>query len=215
MSRVINRMADVLLALEEARTAKVRPTKIQLQKFVYLTDVLAQIVGALKPLVAHKTYRNGPYDLAIQNAVDALAFRGLVRVAGVWRTPSGHMGTSYVLADSGVVMLRKICGSSALSRKTAVARLVGAELRELGWGRIVDLVYAEPTYVNTRPTGWGERLEVENGLKVSAAFLIAAMRRVATTLSPDHPMAAAWVTNRFFAYLSDFDERFAHNRRSD
>lgn len=215
MNPVINRMADVLLALEEAGIAKVRPTKIQLQKFVYLTDVLAQIVGAIKPRNAHKTYKNGPYDQAIQNAVDALAFRGLVRVAGVWRTPNGRMGTSYVIAAPGGVMLEKIHNSPDLTRKVTVARLVGIELRELGWDRIVDLVYAEPTYVSTRPTGWGERLEAENGLRVSAAFLIAAMRRVVTTLSPERPMTASWATNRFFAYLSDFDERFAHRTRSN
>src|ERR1035438_3464416 len=125
---VMNRMGDVMLALGEAGQAKVRPTKIQLQKFVYLTDVLGQVVGSLKPREGHKTYRNGPYDPAIQNAVDALAFRGLARVAGAWRTPSGHLATSYTLAEPGREFLKKLRGHPALARKVQMAGLVGAAL---------------------------------------------------------------------------------------
>src|SRR5690242_9365902 len=104
---VLNRMGDVMLALREAEKAAVSPTRIQLQKFVYLVDVLGQIVGLLKPVHGHKTYKNGPYDSAIQNAVDALAFRGFVRIAGVWKTPSGTLGTRYGLAPGGELFLRR------------------------------------------------------------------------------------------------------------
>ena len=201
---VMNRMGDVMLALGEAARAKVRPTKIQLQKFVYLTDVLGQVVGALKPREGHKTYRNGPYDPAIQNAVDALAFRGLAKVAGAWRTPSGHMATSYTLAGPGREFLQKMQSHPAFARKVQMAGLVGGELRDLGWDRIVSLVYAEPTFVATRPSGWGSRLAAEDGLAVSAAFIVAVMRRVAGTLSTEHTASPEWVTDRFFAYLSDY-----------
>lgn len=203
-TNVLNRMGDVVLALGEAAQAKVRPTKIQLQKFVYLTDVLGQVVGALKPQEAHKTYRNGPYDAAIQNAVDALAFRGLVKVAGVWRTPSGHLATSYMLAAPGRQFAQKISQHPTFARKTQIASLVGAELRTYGWNRIVSLVYAEPTFVSTRPTGWGSRLAAEDGLKVSTAFIVAVMRRAAGTLDAEHPASPEWITGRFFAYLNDY-----------
>jgi len=204
----MNRMGDVIIALGEAERAKVRPTKIQLQKFVYLTDVLGQVVGVLKPSDGHKTYRNGPYDPAVQNAVDSLAFRGLARVAGVWRTPSGHLGTSYIIAEPGRQFLEKIRGHPALIPKVEIAALVGAELRDLGWDRIVKLVYAEPTFVATRPTGWGARLEAENGLAVSAAFFVAVMRRVAVTLGAERSATPEWVTARFFAYLNDYDRHY-------
>jgi hypothetical protein len=211
---VINRIGDVIIALGEAEKSKVRPTKIQLQKFVYLTDVLAQVVGMMKPRAAHKTYRNGPYDPAVQNAVDALAFRGLVRVAGVWRTPSGHMGTSYTIAGSGRQFLKKLRENPAFARKVQIAGLVGTELHGLGWDRIVGLVYAEPTYVATRPTGWGSTLAAEDGLKVSAAFFLAVMRRVAGTLSAENTGSAAWITDRFFAYLNDYDRHYGATREA-
>jgi len=203
----LNRMADVAIALAEAEQARVRPTKIQLQKFVYLTDVLGQVVGLSKPRDGHKTYRNGPYDSAIQNAVDALAFRGLVQVAGVWRTPSGHLGTSYMIAPPGHKFIERLRGAESMARKTYIASLVGAELRKAGWDRIVELVYAEPTYVATRPTGWGAQLAAENGLSVSTAFVLAVMRRVAGTLS-EESASAQWMADRFFAYLNDYNSHY-------
>jgi hypothetical protein len=203
-------MGDVALALNEAAQVKVQPTKIQLQKFVYLTDVLGQVVGSLKPKEAHKTYRNGPYDAAIQNAVDALAFRGLVTVAGVWRTPSGHLATSYKLAAPGGEFVQRISQHQAFAKKTRMASLVGAELRVHGWNRIVSLVYAEPTFVATRPTGWGSRLAAEDGLQVSTAFVVAVLRRAAGTLDPERPASAEWITGRFFAYLDDYARRYGN-----
>jgi hypothetical protein len=211
---VMNRMGDVILALGEADQAKVRPTKIQLQKFVYLTDVLGQVVGSLKPCEGHKTYRNGPYDPAIQNAVDALAFRGLARVAGVWRTASGHLATSYTLAAPGRDFLAKLRSHPVLARKVQMAGLVGGKLRDLGWDRIVSLVYAEPTYVATRSTGWGSRLAAEDGLAVSAAFVVAVMRRVAGTLSAERSASPEWITDRFFAYLNDYDRNYGSAREA-
>jgi hypothetical protein len=201
----LNRMSDVMLALGEAEKAHVLPTRIQLQKFIYLSDVLGQIVGELKPREGHKTYRNGPYDSAIQNAVDALSFRGLARIAGIWRTPSGHKATSYALAEPGRQFLKLVREHPAMTRTVRIVELVGQEMCSLGWDRIVELVYAEPTYVTTRPSGWGVQLNAEDGLTVSAAFLVAIMRRAASTLSDGREASPEWLTDRFFAFLNDYD----------
>lgn len=141
----MNRMADVVLALGEAEKSHIKPTRIQLQKFIYLIDVLGQLVGAMKLRESHKSYYNGPYDAAIQNAVDSLAFRGLVRIAGVWKTPSGNTGTKYALAAPGQQFLARINDSIEFRRKVEVVKLVGMGVHRSGWGRIVDLVYAELT----------------------------------------------------------------------
>src|SRR5438128_407663 len=108
MQNIANRMGDVVLALGEAEEANVQPTRIQLQKFIYLSDVLGQVVGTLKLREGHKTYRNGPYDAAIQNAVDSLAFRGVVRIAGIWKTAAGGTGTKYALARSGRQLMSRL-----------------------------------------------------------------------------------------------------------
>lgn len=204
---VANRFADVVLALEQASRSRVRPTRIQLQKFVYLTDALAQIVGSLGPMEGHKTFRNGPYDAAIQNAVDCLCFRGVAAIAGTWRTQAGHLATTYTLTRSGRDFLLKIHESDAFRRRVEIAKLVGTELQNLGWHRIVDLVYAEPTYVSARPKGWGERLVPEDGLSTSAAFVLAVVRRIVSALALEGVTGdrEGWVVNRFFAFLSDYD----------
>lgn len=198
-------MGDVMLALREAEKANVRPTRIQLQKFIYLTDVLGQVVGLLKPREGHKTYFRGPYDAAIQNAIDSLAFRGFARIAGVWKTPSGDLGTSYTLAGPGLLFLEKFRAHPSLVEKVRISELVGEQLQKMGWKRIVQLVYAEPTYVSAKPNGWGVVLKPENGLEVSAAFVVAIMRRVASTLSHGKEATPEWLTERFFAFMSDYD----------
>lgn len=205
MKNTINRMGDVVLALREAEHASVFPTRIQLQKFVYLADVLGQIVGVFKPLAGHKTYQRGPYDAAIQNAVDSLAFRGMARIEGVWRMPNGGLATKYQITDSGRDLLVKMSTSPYLQRKIRIASLIGVELKHFGWNRIVKLVYAEPTYVAARPKGWGVALMPENGVEISTAFLVAIMRRVVETLDNEREATPEWITNRFFAFLSDYD----------
>lgn len=208
-----NRMGDVVLALSQAGKARIHPTRIQLQKFIYLSDVLGQVVGALMPVVGHKTYFNGPYDSAIQNAVDSLAFRGLVQITGVWKTPSGKVATKYTLAISGEKFLARLQSAPGLARKIQVADLVGCEINKLGWARIVDLVYAEPTFVSTRPTGWGSRLNAEDGLSVSAAFVVAIMKRLINTLYVDQQVTPEWIADRFFAYLDDYDRNYGSKSR--
>lgn len=204
----MNRMGDVILALGEAEAAHVQPTRIQLQKFVYLSDALGQLVGAMKLREGHKIYFNGPYDAAIQNAVDSLAFRGMVRIVGVWKTPSGHTGTKYALSAAGQSLMLRLREAPEFHRKVKVARLVGTELRKLGWSRIVELVYAEPTFVAFRPSGWGGQLAAENGLTISAAFVLAIMRRVAHIVHPEQPVSPEWFAERFFAYLDDYDHHY-------
>jgi hypothetical protein len=206
---ITNRMGDVLLALGQAATADITPTKIQLQKFVYLVDVIGQVLGVLRLREGHKTYRNGPYDVAIQNAVDCLAFRGLVTISGTWRTPSGHLAVRYALAPEGRPLESAIRTSEAFARKSQVVAMVGVELKSIGWGRIVQLVYAEPTFVATRPFGWGAPLIAENGLNVSAAFLLSIMRRFADSLRED-AATSAWLTDNFFGYLSSYAGRHAN-----
>ncbi len=209
---ILNRMGDVALALSEAEKAYVQPTRIQLQKFVYLTDVLSQLVGTMKLLEGHKIYFNGPYDAAIQNAVDSLAFRGLVRIAGVWKTPSGSTGTKYALAAPGRRLVSRLDETPEFQRKVRVAKLVGIEMRKLGWSRIVDLVYAEPTFVAFRASGWGEQLAAENGLTISAAFVLAVMRRVAGIVHPGEKVSPEWFAERFFAYLNDYDHHYGASK---
>jgi hypothetical protein len=206
--RTYNRMSEVLFALEQAERARVKPTRIQLQKFVYLSDALGQIVGVLRPRSGHKTYRNGPYDAAIQNAVDCLAFRGFARIAGLWRTPSGRLGTSYSIADAGILLLNKIRSSNLFNEHAYVSNAVGDELLRVGWDQVINLVYAEPTYVAARPTGWGSELKSEDGLRVSTAFVLSVIQRASAELNEGKVPDRDWVVDRFFAFLRDYHENY-------
>src|ERR1051325_3821111 len=71
------RSKDVLFALAAASAFDQRLGRLALQKFVYLFDLLALAWREIGGSETFRPWRNGPYDLSIQNTVDSLAFRGL------------------------------------------------------------------------------------------------------------------------------------------
>jgi hypothetical protein len=210
-STTINRMGDVLFALREAKRKGLHPTKIQLQKFVYLVDVLSHLVGYFKPREGHKTYKRGPYDQAIQNAVDCLAFRGFVKISGVWETPSGDLAARYAISDNGHLLLTAISQQPAFRDKSRLVELVGNQVAKFGWNRIVPLVYAEPTYVGVGPSKWGIQLRPENGLEVSSSLLISVMRQVVRSLREGLEPGDEWLVERFFEFLNDYDLHYGRS----
>src|SRR4051812_8205442 len=95
--RVLLRMSDVGMAMSAASKYGQDLNRIRLQKFIYLLDVVGYIYHLLPPRVAHKTYKHGPWDVAIQNAVDALVFRGFAEASKVQRDPNGKIHATYKL----------------------------------------------------------------------------------------------------------------------
>jgi hypothetical protein len=173
--RVLNRMCDVGLALYGANLHKRSLNRIQLQKFIYLLDVVGYLYDIFPPLEGHKTYKNGPYDLAIQNAVDTMAFRELVKVNSL-SLSNGNITSDYELTDAGLSWVRKLLSDKGIAIRQEVAREVTAKVNSLGWYRLVDLVYAEPTFATARPHGYGRLLTPNNGLENTAALLIQTLR---------------------------------------
>ena len=86
-ARILIRMADVAFALAAAHDHRERLGKLRLQKFIYLADAVSLLYSFLPPQENHTTYMYGPYDAAIQRAVDSLAFRGFVAIQGISPNP--------------------------------------------------------------------------------------------------------------------------------
>jgi hypothetical protein len=204
-TRVLVRMRDVGLALGAADTYDRWLTRIQLQKFIYLLDAIGLIFDLLPPSRAHLTYKYGPYDAAIQNAVDSLAFRGFVTASDVRRSPEGDISARYQLSAAGHSWLRRIADTELFASRWDAALVIGRRINTLGWERLVDLVYAEPTFVSTRPRGYGQLLQVNNGLNNSAAFIIAVINRVLSHGFANTSTSRDLIVNLFFRYLDEFD----------
>src|SRR5689334_16183969 len=99
---VVTRMRDVGMSLLAAASFGQPLNRVRLQKFVYLLDQVGQLLRVLPPILGHYSFRNGPFDPRIQNAVDSLAFRGLVDIKGLRRTKEGAVHCDYKLSVAGI-----------------------------------------------------------------------------------------------------------------
>jgi len=170
--RAALRMRDVALVLLAVQEHDLALNRIGLQKLIYLLDSSATIFEILPPAEGHETYKHGPYDRYIQNAVDCLCFRGLVRIERAVSYENA-LSTEYGLTPAGEAWANQIIAE--VTQRTRW-ELVGALTQELTranqWAHLRELVYAEPTFIAAKPSGWGQKLNVGDPGCRSAAALI-------------------------------------------
>jgi len=211
-TRVLVRMRDVGLSLKVASNFSQWLTRTQLQKFIYLLDVVSLLYDLLPPSEAHLTYKYGPYDAAIQNAVDSLAFRDFVTVRDVHQSPEGDISARYQLTPEGNSWIEEISETIVFVSQWEAACAVGRQIDSLGWDRLIDLVYAEPTFVSTRHRGYGQTLPMNNGVDNSAAFFLAAIKRVLGHGFGKMSINRELIVDLFFRYLDEYDHTQASKR---
>lgn len=204
-TQVLVRMRDVGMSLRVASNFGQWLTRTQLQKSIYLLDVVSLLYDLLPPSEAHLTYKYGPYDAAIQNAVDSLAFRGFVAVRDVHRSLEGDVSARYQLTPEGNSWVEDISETIAFLSRWEAASAVGRQIDDLGWGRLIDLVYAEPTFVSRRHRGYGQTLPMNNGADNSAAFFMASIKRVLGHGFEKMSINRELIVDLFFRYLDEYD----------
>src|SRR3954451_9295181 len=170
---ILLRMRDVTLALRGAHdNGAPTLTRIQLQKLIYLVDVVAYLYSILPPSERHRTYKHGPYDQNNQNAVDSLAFRGFVALGALRQSQHGDIATSYSLTPAGTSFAAMLSSDPALALRSYATEDVARLVARIGWGRIVELVYAEPTFVAARGRAFSQPLLTDDVQIESAKQLI-------------------------------------------
>lgn len=172
------RMRDAGFALRAANEHGRSLSRIQLQKYIYLMDAIAIVFELLPPTQAHYTFRHGPFDPHIQNAVDALAFRGLAKIERLSQRAGKSVASEYALSAAGARWTTALIAQADFATRSEIAETVGRHVNRLGWHRLVELVYAEPTFVAARPEGFGKRLKPQRGLSASSAQVLQLIRRV-------------------------------------
>lgn len=196
------RMRDVALCLHAAASRHVALNRIRLQKYTYLADVLSIVYAVLPPADGHITYKNGPYDRAIQNAVDALAFRGFVHV--VTGGPDPNSSNTYSLSTAGHAFARALSDAPLLSIRWNIISDIANQLDIHGWHRLRELAYAEPTFVRTRPSGLGLRLYPARMGRPNANEVIRFMRHALSHDDADRPPARKLLLELFFRFLNQY-----------
>src|SRR6266404_7409007 len=203
-TRILIRMRDVGFALTAAAEFDQLLSRIRLQKLVYLLDVLVYLVELLPPSERHLTYKHGPFDAAIQNAVDCLAFRGLVRISELYREPNGQIHSNYCLTKAGARWVERLTGDQEFRIRARVAESIAREINSIGWDQLIPLVYAEPTFVTARTLGYGTRLNPHDPLRNSAALVLKTMTHGLRVGFENTVANPELLFRLFFRYLKEF-----------
>src|SRR6267378_2820370 len=170
-------------------------------------DVIGYLYDALPPIDHHRTYRHGPYDVNLQNAIDSLGFRGLVLIRNVGKTNYGGIQATYELTQAGLAFGNRLRAHGAFKGKYRIAMRVGQNLQEYGWGRLIDLVYGEPTFMSARTHGYGHDLTIQDGLENSAATIFRVIENLMTPSPAQSSISEEYVADLFMDYLDQMATR--------
>lgn len=214
-TRIVTRMNTVGITLSAAARWGHKMNRLQLQKFIYLSDVVGYVFEILPPTRAHITYKRGPFDVAIQNAVDALVFRGFVEASGVQKDGSGNIRAVYGLTAAGMKWIDDTRESNKFVEHWRAALEVANQLETFGWGRLVSFVYAEPTYIAAKTRGFGQSLKLNDGLKNSAAGLLGLLDTGLRSGFPESTQNRDLMIQLLFRYLDRFSQDGAMGRRNE
>lgn len=162
MSETGKRYRDVILALASAHKYGEGLGRLQMQKFIYLADSLSILCDLLSPEIGFQTYKHGPYDPAIQNAIDVLMFRGVINIIRSAIKPDGTLTALYEISDSGLTIVKKMKNEPSFFRRAALYNTIGTHVAKRGWGKLKDLVYSDATYVGRKVDGWGVPLNTNS-----------------------------------------------------
>lgn len=157
------RVRDVAVCLKAAKRQQFVLSKIQLQKLIYLMDVLSVCLEIVSVESGHCTYYHGPYDKNIQNAADMLVFWGFSDVNNIRTTHSGIM-CEYYLTEIGEEWIEELLHYDENTKKRfeVADKLLNSLVRRNLMRNLVSLVYAEPLFVKNKSMGYGVDLNLNN-----------------------------------------------------
>jgi hypothetical protein len=197
------RSKDVLFALAAAAPHDQPLGRLMLQKFVYLFDVLALAWREIGGSAAFRPWKNGPYDLAIQNAVDSLAFRGLATISNLSFRHARNTECTYQLTEAGSMAVRELCREAVLVDDYALFQEIAVEVNRRGWNHIKEIVYREPTFLSARSSRQGNALSL-NQQDGNLSWQLLRDLRAGFDAIQDEPMSKRTLVQVFFALLDEY-----------
>jgi uncharacterized protein YwgA len=156
------RFKDVLIALAVTTRRDLSLHRIQLQKLIYLQEVFSSVWREISMPAGFQPDNHGPYDKHIQNAVDALAFRGLVEVTSIEFERVRKTKATYRLTREGLKAVDLLNMNNILKEELLLAEEIANEVGRRGWNDIVKIVYSEPTYVVAKDGANGQVLKTND-----------------------------------------------------
>lgn len=209
------RFKDVLLSLGAAMSCGTPAGlhRIQLQKFVYLQDALIAAWREISKPSTFVPWDRGPYDGQIQNEVDALAFRGFVDVSNLVFRATRNARSTYRLSSQGLQALRAIRNDVVIEEEFRLAEAIAKEIDRRGWNHIVDLVYAEPTYVSARNRDDSRPLRIDDPAR-NMLLQIVRLFQDAWTQGPTQPSSPDCFVQIAFMVLDEYRQSAGREKLS-
>lgn len=198
------RTKDVLFALTAATEYVQSLGRLQLQKTIYLFDILAIAWRQVAGSESFSPWKNGPYDLTIQNAVDSLCFRGLVSINKITFRGIRKTHAAYSLTEVGRIAVEQLSSEEHFADDLALFHEIAREVDGRGWSDIKEIVYSEPTYNLARATNRGHRLSVRQGQNLS--WKLITQIRTGFEAGRTRPMSRRTLVQVFFAMLDEYRE---------
>lgn len=164
MDEVISlRVRDVAVCLKAANRQQFVLSKIQLQKLIYLMDVLSVCLEIVSVESGHCTYYHGPYDKNVQNAADMLVFWELSDVKNIRTTDNGVM-CEYYLTEMGEAWIGELLQYDENTKKRfeVANNLLNSLVSRNLMKNLISLVYAEPLFVKNKCMGYGIDLNLND-----------------------------------------------------
>jgi uncharacterized protein YwgA len=197
------RCKDVILALSTAGERSISLGRLQLQKLIYLADVLAIAWRYVGTRPGFRPWHNGPYDRDIQNAVDSLAFRGFVEVQGLKFRAPRNAECRYSLTDAGRDLELRLCLQHSFADDRELFAQIAKEIDSRRWDELREIVYAEPTYVCAVSEGQGTALALGSSQENLSWRLIRQLRDASSIQSPNR-LSRQTMVQLLFAILDEY-----------
>jgi uncharacterized protein YwgA len=140
----------VLAATDEIQLGPIG--KKQLQKVVYIIEAVSPIKEVIDDFLYRKK-NYGPYSKDIQNIVNVLIVYDLAKI--IEQKPFDYRGekrlrTTYGISGTGKKVVRELRQYPAYEEKSKWIQKIVKIISLYGINKIVDLVYAEPTFQKVR-----------------------------------------------------------------
>lgn len=203
MKLLVNRFLDVLVALQTAQGYNQSLGRIQLQKVIYLSDILSIIWRVNVPEKKHIVYKNGPYDGSIQDAVDILAFRGAVKTIKADIISKSRVGATYTISQTGKEILDEMVSQSLIRRKVELYNTMAVKINERGWGNLMKMVYLEPTFVDYKIDRWMEEIDSSSIFTNTSLRILVDFDKMLNHQRQDVPLSKEALTLIFFKLLDN------------
>ena len=147
-------------------------SRVGIQKIIYLATTLAPIKSIILNFLQFQYHFRGPYSYEIQNTIDHLMALELVKIDSYKELSGNRLLVDYSITNYGEEVINRITKLSEEEEKqwwintickASLSYIDGEYSSEwTGLDRIVDLVYQDPNFLETKNKGFKYYINLSN-----------------------------------------------------